>query len=274
MIDQFVKKYDGKQVEYHSFGSGAENQCTDLCNQFIKEVLNLTPIIGTHAKDFLTRAGNEFDKIKNTPTGVPNKGDIVVWGSPAGGGYGHVGIFLEGSANSFKSFDQNYSLKQRCKIENHKYNNVIGWLHPKGETMMYKGLDLTNQESMKACVDIWKDVSDGKYVKKDEADKLLKDEKEAHNTEKKVLEQQVKDLKKQYDEDISEIAGKLQSQLNKPSILAEIGKLISFEDKNIKLEKEVEDYKKKIETMKENGTVIVKQADHSRLCAWLATKGL
>lgn len=130
-LKEFKNKYLGKQVEYHSYGSGALYQCVDLCNQYIVDVLGLDPIIGTHAKDFNSRYNKEqFEYIENTPTGVPSVGDIVIWGYPAGNGFGHVAIFLEGTATRFKSLDQNWSALKVTE-EGHYYTNVIGWLTPK-----------------------------------------------------------------------------------------------------------------------------------------------
>ena len=37
----------------------------------------------------------------------------------------------------------------------------------------YLGIDLNNKESIKVCVATWKDVIDGKYVKKEDSDKLI-----------------------------------------------------------------------------------------------------
>lgn len=135
-LQEFRNKYLGGQVEYHSFGGeGTYNQCVDLVNQYIVEVLRLTPIIGTHAKDFPTKYDkSQFDFVANTPTGVPVVGDIVVWNGRVGGGAGHIAIFIFGDVNNFTSLDQNWSQKERVTIENHNYNNVSGWLHPK-ETM-------------------------------------------------------------------------------------------------------------------------------------------
>lgn len=136
-LQDFKNKYLGKQVEYHSYGAGAYNQCVDLVNQYINEVLDnhtkdYTEIIGTNAKDFNTRYDPEdFDFIANTPNGVPQEGDIVIWNGKAGGGAGHVAIFLEGDVNSFRSLDQNWSQKERVTLETHNYTNVSGWLRPK-----------------------------------------------------------------------------------------------------------------------------------------------
>lgn len=136
-LGQFVTKYLGKQVEYHSYSSGAENQCVDLVNQYIFEVLGLTPIIGTHAKDFPKKYNSaEFEYIKNTPEFIPERGDIVVWNGRAGGGYGHIAIILEANISTFNSLDQNWSKKERVTIESHNYTNVSGFLRPKKGTTM------------------------------------------------------------------------------------------------------------------------------------------
>lgn len=131
-LNEFRDKYLklGK-VEYHSYGNTAYFQCTDLANQYIVEVLGLTPIIGTNASDFLSKAKtDEFKVIKNTPTGVPQAGDVIVWNNKVGGGAGHVAIVLEADVNTFKSLDQNWSKVERITIETHNYNNVSGWLSP------------------------------------------------------------------------------------------------------------------------------------------------
>lgn len=138
-LQQFKDKYLGKQVEYHSYGAGAYNQCVDLINAYINEVLDnstkdYTEIIGTNAKDFNTKYDPEdFDWIANTPSGVPQTGDIIVWNGKVGGGAGHVGIFLQGDANKFTSLDQNWSKVEHVTVENHTYTNVSGWLRPKNK---------------------------------------------------------------------------------------------------------------------------------------------
>lgn len=137
----FIERYDGKKVE--AGGSpNALNQCVDLANQYIYEVLGLPKILGTNAKDFPKKVGGYLEYIENTPDGVPSPGDLVVWGN---GKYGHIGIFVEGNEKSFRSFDQNYPLNTPAHIQGHYYHNVIGWLHPKGESMP----DETELETLK-----------------------------------------------------------------------------------------------------------------------------
>lgn len=128
-LTEFVTKYTGKFVEYHSFDPSAKYQCVDLSNAYIVEVLGLTPIIGTNAQDFPKKAGKEFNYILNTPTGVPNKGDLMIFKSADN--VGHISIFLQGSTSLFTSFDQNYPTGSPCKLVNHTYKNVLGWLQPK-----------------------------------------------------------------------------------------------------------------------------------------------
>ncbi len=138
-LQEFKDKYLGKQVEYHSYGAGAYNQCVDLINAYINQCLDnntkdYTEIIGVNAKDFDTNYDKEdFDWIANTPTGIPLRGDIMVWNGNVGGGAGHVAIFESGDANAFKSLDQNWSQVERVTEENHNYNNVDGWLRPKNQ---------------------------------------------------------------------------------------------------------------------------------------------
>ncbi len=127
-LQDFIKKYNGKFVEYHSFSSGAKNQCVDLANQYIVECLGLPAIIGTNAQDFPTKRGNNFEWIVNTPDGLPKAGDLMIFKSADK--VGHISIFVEGNLSLFRSFDQNYPTGSPCKIVQHNYRNVLGWLRP------------------------------------------------------------------------------------------------------------------------------------------------
>lgn len=132
-LDEFIKKYDGQNIDFDgSFGA----QCVDLYRQYVKEVLGFPqspPVEG--AKDIWnTYLPEYFGRIENTPTGVPEKGDIVIFGEKIGK-YGHVSIFVEGDTRRFVSFDQNYPLGTPCHLQGHTYNAVIGWLTPLKKSM-------------------------------------------------------------------------------------------------------------------------------------------
>lgn len=112
-------------------GTTARNQCVDSVNFYIKFVLRQQPIEWTNARDFPEKADKAiYDWIENTPEGTPQEGDIVVWG---GNQYGHIGVVFgnEATTQKFWSFDQNYPTGSACRVIEHTYYNVRGWLRPK-----------------------------------------------------------------------------------------------------------------------------------------------
>lgn len=114
-----------------------QGQCTDLFRQYIQEVLDHPQPKGVSgAADFWTNFDSDpnlhnfFTKIPNTPTGIPNTGDVIIWNKKAGGGFGHVAIFVRGNTTNFVSFDQNWPTLSVCTQTEHDYKNVYGWLRP------------------------------------------------------------------------------------------------------------------------------------------------
>lgn len=199
-VDEFVKKWTGKPCEMGG-SANAMNQCVDLANAYIAECLGLPIILWTNAQDFPSKAGDKYEYIENTPTGVPNKGDIIIWKSKDN--VGHIAIFLDGTASKFNSFDQNWPTGSTCHIQSHTYTttygtDVIGWLRAKPATTMYKGLDLTNQESMKVAVDALTDLQNGDLVRKAQVDQITKDlnqklvdQATAYEREKAIKDEQI-----------------------------------------------------------------------------------
>lgn len=134
-LTDFITRYNGKYVDTDGAYGG---QCMDLMHQYCVEVLgiqDLSVLAAPSAKsvyeNFSNVKGHElFEQIGNTPTGVPQEGDLMFWVNAP---YGHVAVFHDGDANSFKSFDQNYPTGSPCHIQNHTYANVGGWLRFKGQ---------------------------------------------------------------------------------------------------------------------------------------------
>ena len=129
-LSEFVEKYDGKYVEVA--GSSAQNQCVDLANAYIREVLGMPIVEHTDAKDFPSRIGDGYDWIEKTDSNFPQDGDIVIWNSglvPSG----HIDICISDDASTFgfDGFDQNWPLGSVCKHVRHNYNHVDGWLRLK-----------------------------------------------------------------------------------------------------------------------------------------------
>jgi len=181
-LDEFIQKWKGKKADWDGAYAG---QCVDLFRYYCDEVLGIKQPAGVWGAvnfwtDFDTDPvlSSNFTKVPNRPDLVPKKGWVAVWNFNAGGGYGHIAICTGENTGTqyFKSFDQNWSKISYCEIVNHNYNNVYGFLVPKGNNMsdMYNGYDLSNRESMKVAVDILVRVQKGEFVEKSKLDELVK----------------------------------------------------------------------------------------------------
>lgn len=215
-LQEFITKYNGQGIDFDNF---AGFQCVDLMNQYLKEVLSVqNPISvfpGATAYEIYENANSPlFTKIANTPDNIPSPGDIIFWNTSIGSA-GHVAIFVSGDANSFISFDQNWPTGSLCHEETHDYNGVAGWLSfNQASSMIYRGLDLTNVDSMKVAIDVWDAVvNQGLYVKKDQYTTLESQLKSATDhstalqgqldnatTDVGTLQSQLKDTQSKYDE--------------------------------------------------------------------------
>src|SRR3972149_1447582 len=111
-LQQFIDKYNGKTKGYPN-DSSYYGECLSIVKLYIKEVFGINPPpSGSNSaygywSNFPNPLGTVFNKVANTPTGVPKKGDIPIWNTNVGGGAGHIDIFISGDVNSFTGFDQN-----------------------------------------------------------------------------------------------------------------------------------------------------------------------
>ena len=128
----FISRWSGQPID---FDGVYPNQCMDLMHFYVYEVLGLTDkylLAAPSARQVFTNFkpdwGKFFDKIDNTLTNIPPKGDIIFFSS---GEFGHVSIFIEGDAKNFKSFDANWPVGSLPHIQSHNYAECLGWLHPK-----------------------------------------------------------------------------------------------------------------------------------------------
>lgn len=141
-FDDFRTFYAGKPIDWDKYYG---YQCVDLLCQYTNDCLGYPQAAPGNAIDRWNNFNQTqyFDKIMNTPTGVPLKGDIVFWSASVGGGAGHVAVFVSGNVNAFVSFDQNWPTGSYCHEQPHNYAYVLGWLHPKAPTQSvpdYKAL--------------------------------------------------------------------------------------------------------------------------------------
>lgn len=127
-VDAFVQRYSGRGVDIDkAYG----DQCMDLVQLYVRDVLKTPFLGGPNAIDcFNNYPRTHYARYANTPSGVPKKGDIMIWGSNVGP-YGHIAIFLSGDVNGFRSFDQNWPIGSKSHIETHSYFGVLGWLRKK-----------------------------------------------------------------------------------------------------------------------------------------------
>lgn len=186
-----MAKWQGKYCEVAG-SPGATNQCVDLANAYIRDVLGLPIIEWTNAVDFPSKAGPAYEYILNTPTNIPKEGDIVIWKpSP-----GHIAVFIEGNVDSFRSFDQNFPVGSPCHVQNHTYLNVTGWLRakvtaPTEDTVLVPKAQFVDFERVK---DGWNqvraklNVEDSVVVVLAEVDKLIDYEDKVIQMEGKVTE--------------------------------------------------------------------------------------
>lgn len=134
--DEFVIKWNGKKADWDGHFAG---QCVDLFRYYCDEVLEIPQPDGVFGAanfwyDFYTDPilYQNFERITNTDTFIPQKGDVGVWDWGISGGFGHIGMCNgEGNTLWFKSFDQNWRTLSVSEMITHTYNKFLGVLRPK-----------------------------------------------------------------------------------------------------------------------------------------------
>lgn len=224
-FQEFLTKWNGQYCEVAG-SANAQNQCVDLANAYIRDVLGLPIIEWTNAKDFPSKGGEPYTYILNTPTGVPSGGDLVIWG----GTYGHIAIFIEGNANTFTSFDQNYPVGSPCHVQGHTYANVLGWMHPKTLPQVdQECMPKSQAEDFRRVKEGWNqlraklNVEDSVTVVLANIDKFLTLEEALRKAEKKNVEdleeiRKFKDQAKTADDKYKELKDKIEKVLSDVNI--------------------------------------------------------
>ena len=133
-IKEFFEAYLGLWIETNkSSDQSTLDQCVDNWRTYNRKVIGAPDIFG-NAIDFWTNYQTDFyDKIPNTPTGVPQLGDVIIWGTTYSK-YGHIAICTDiANVKTFTSFDQNDPTGEPCHYQPHTYSGVLGWLRPKNQ---------------------------------------------------------------------------------------------------------------------------------------------
>lgn len=123
-LEQFIASWTG---QYNNYDGGFGPQCVDLVNQYVVDVLGERSWKGNAIDKWNSYPTDKYERLINTPSFIPQRGDIVVWKNVSNG-LGHIAIYYFGNVNNFQSFDQNWPEGSRCHMQNHNYTNVLGVL--------------------------------------------------------------------------------------------------------------------------------------------------
>lgn len=127
-IQEFFDKWNNKPADFDGYYG---NQCVDIIQYYNKDIFGGGFIPGQGAADIWETYPVEiYERVLNTPTAIPVKGNIMIWRKTTSLPFGHIGIFNEGNVNRFTSFDQNWPIGSLCHFQEHDYTGVIGWLRP------------------------------------------------------------------------------------------------------------------------------------------------
>lgn len=151
--NEFINTYNGKSFDYDGV---AGVQCVDLAKMYLDKVFGIKVGAWGNAKDYYENFNNlplknHFTRIANTPSFVPQKGDIVVWGAGLGNKYGHIAIATgEGNTSTFYSYDLNWGGKTVKRVQ-HNYKGFLGVLRPNDQSKINNSF-WVRVDKAKACV--------------------------------------------------------------------------------------------------------------------------
>jgi len=131
LYQNFKNKFLGRSIDWDKkYG----NQCVDAYRQYCHELgFPQSPPVKGAVNIWDTCFPKYFKRIANTPKGIPEEGDVIIWGTGVSS-YGHCAIFDHGDVNGFVSLDQNWPFDNGEGVlheQKHNYKGVLGWLKPK-----------------------------------------------------------------------------------------------------------------------------------------------
>jgi len=132
VVDRFYARTSNQAI--NSCG-GIKGQCVAGVQSYTNVELGIGgcpafPVAG--AKDMFGTRTDAFTWVRNTPTGIPPRGAIMVWNGNVGGGWGHTGVVTSANVNTFDCYQQNDPYNSGMHVKTYNYSNVIGWAIPKG----------------------------------------------------------------------------------------------------------------------------------------------
>jgi len=118
---QAVDWLNSEVGQYRDFDGQWQAQCTDEFNFYYRFLTGRNPYDDGYgvpgAKDLWNVATSRFTKIPDSPSLVPQPGDILIYGSSWGGGYGHVEMVVAVDANGCTIVGNNLTGNPRLAVQ-------------------------------------------------------------------------------------------------------------------------------------------------------------
>jgi len=133
-IIEFFDAYLGLWVESNKSSDQSTNdQCVDLWRVYNRKVIKAPDIFGNPPIIWKNYQSDFYERIPNTPTFIPQLGDVGIW-KKAYGGIGHIAIHTDiADLKKFISFDQNDPIGEPAHFQEHNYSGYQGVLRPKNQ---------------------------------------------------------------------------------------------------------------------------------------------
>lgn len=154
-----VKKKSGVDTDGY-YGK----QCMDLYNDYCHRVLEVEGKTGCAEARLIITKDKTIKKytkqIKNTPSFIPQKGDIAVW---TGGKYGHVAIVRDNKStvNVLRTIDQNWTPLKLTEVNhNYTYMAPLYFLRPLDQSNINPKKEEVKEEPEKIPVESEPEATD------------------------------------------------------------------------------------------------------------------
>ena len=107
--------------QYRDFDGQWQAQCVDLFNYYYQFLTTRNPYSDGYgvpgAKDLWNVGTSRFVKIPDSPSLLPQQGDILIYGSTWGGGYGHVEMVVAVDNNGCSIVGNNLTGNPRLTVQ-------------------------------------------------------------------------------------------------------------------------------------------------------------
>jgi len=250
---EFRKKWLGRGID---FDGAFKNQCQDVYRMYVKEVLGVpqSPAVKGAKEVWTTYLPQYFDKVPNTPDGVPEQGDIIVWGH---GQFGHIAICDNADKQFVTSFEQNWIELDGSgvtELRRHNYTNILGWLKFKGGELeaclhLLHDVVIPEKEGLQREYETFKKTAAEEIKKRDDHIADLEQKVKSAETDRDETAKSIKALKEEDFQRVQSLAQKLLSRPDWAGVIAEIDRLLVVEDQKRGIEKELFSANEKIRGM-------------------------